>query len=58
MKRNKATILASGVDPDLRKLRRLQAVKSAHEKKLLKALNDIEDYWEKVFAAASADKAE
>lgn len=51
MERNKATILASGIDPDLKRLRRLQAIKSSQEKKYVKALESIEYYWETVFAA-------
>lgn len=51
MERNKAAILASGIDPDLKRLRRLQAIKSGQEKKFLKAVESIEHYWECVFAA-------
>jgi hypothetical protein len=51
LERNKAAILASGIDPDLKRLRRLQAIKSGQEKKFLKAVESIEHYWECVFAA-------
>lgn len=47
--RNKKAILASGIDPNLKRFKYLQAVKSAHKKKYVKALNDIEDFWDKVF---------
>jgi hypothetical protein len=57
LERNKAAILASGIDPDLKRLRRLQAIKSAQEKKFIKSVESIEYYWERVFAAiADADK--
>jgi hypothetical protein len=55
MERNKAAIIASGIDPDLKRLRRLQAIKSAQEKKFIKAVESIEYYWENVFSAI-ADK--
>ena len=56
MERNKAAILASGIDPDLKRLRRLQAIKSGQEKKFIKAVESIEYYWESVFSAiADAD---
>lgn len=51
MERNKASILASGIDPELKRLRRLQAIKSTQEKKFIKAVESIEHYWETVFAA-------
>ena len=51
MERNKAAILASGIDPDLKRLRRLQAIKSGQEKKFIKSVESIEHYWERVFAA-------
>ena len=49
MERNKAAIIASGVDPDLKRLRRLQAIKSNQEKKYVSALESIENYWDGVF---------
>ena len=55
MERNKEAILASGIDPELKRLRRLQAIKSGQEKKYKKALESIEYYWESVFEAI-ADK--
>jgi hypothetical protein len=55
MERNKTAIIASGIDPDLKRLRRLQAIKSAQEKKFIKAVESIEYYWENVFSAI-ADK--
>jgi len=51
LQRNKHAILASGLDPKLRRLRQLQAIRSNCEKKLIKALEDIETYWERVNAA-------
>lgn len=51
MERNKAAILASGIDPELKQLRRLQAIKSRQEKKYVAALNSIENYWDRVHAA-------
>lgn len=51
MERNKTTILRSGIDPELKRLRRLQAIKSNQEKKYVKALESIEHYWEQVFKA-------
>lgn len=53
MERNKATIIRSGIDPDLKRLRRLQAIKSNQEKKYVKALESIENYWEQVFKACA-----
>lgn len=55
VERNKESILKSGIDPDLKRLRRLQAIKSSQEKKFIKAVESIEYYWESVFAAI-ADK--
>jgi hypothetical protein len=54
MKRDKATIIKSGVDPELKELRKLQAIKSGQEKKFVKSLERIEDYWDRVFAAVAA----
>jgi hypothetical protein len=56
LQRNKAAIIASGNDPDLKQLRRLQWVRSNQEKKYVKALEDIEDYWEKVFKSIEHKK--
>lgn len=55
MERNKEAIIASGIDPDLKRLRRLQAIKSSQQKKFVAACESIEYYWESVFAAI-ADK--
>lgn len=55
MERNKETILASGLDPDLKQLRRLQAIKSTQEKKYVNALNSIENYWDRIFAAVAGN---
>lgn len=52
MERNKQTILASGIDPELKKLRQLQAIRSNTQKKYIRALESIEDYWERVLEAA------
>jgi hypothetical protein len=57
LERNKAAILASGIDPDLKRLRRLQAIKSGQEKKFIKAVESIEHYWECVFAAIEEKEA-
>jgi hypothetical protein len=58
MERNKETILKSGIDPDLKRLRKLQAIRSSQEKKFNKAVESIEYYWEQVVAAiADAEKA-
>ncbi|MFM8798705.1 MAG: hypothetical protein ACKODT_07090 [Fluviibacter sp.] len=51
MERNKAAVLASGLDPELKRLRRLQAIKSAQAKKFTKACESIERYWDQVHAA-------
>lgn len=51
MERNKATIIASGIDPDLKRLRRLQAIKSNQQKKFVSAVESIEHYWDEVFRA-------
>lgn len=51
MQRNKQAIIESGVDPDLRRQRRLYAAKAAAEKKLIAAINAVEDYWAEVAAA-------
>ena len=51
MERNKASIIKSGIDPDLKRLRRLQAIKSAQQKKYVKALESIENYWDNVAKA-------
>lgn len=57
MERNKAAIIASGIDPDLKRLRRLQAIKSSQEKKFIKAVESIEHYWDEVFRAIGEDAA-
>lgn len=51
MERNKASIIKSGIDPELKRLRRLQAIKSAQQKKYVKALESIENYWDNVAKA-------
>lgn len=51
MKRNKAAILKSGIDPNLARLRKLHALKAVREKQLIAALEAIEDYWNEVDAA-------
>ena len=53
MERNKATIVASGIDPSLKQLRRLQAIRSSTRQKYVNALEDIEKYWDRVFAAVN-----
>jgi hypothetical protein len=56
MKRNKAAVLKSGIDPELRRLRKLQAIKSTQEKKYVQALESIEFYWEQVFDAIDKEQ--
>ena len=51
MERNKAAIIASGIDPELKQLRKLQAIRSNQEKKFVRALESIEFYLERVFSA-------
>jgi hypothetical protein len=51
MERNKAAIIASGIDPELKQLRKLQAIRSNQQKKVDKATASIEFYWERVFRA-------
>ena len=51
MERNKAAVIASGIDPELKRLRKLQAIRSNQQKKVDKAVRSIEVYWEQVFAA-------
>lgn len=51
MERNKAAVLASGIDPDLKRLRRLQAIKSNQARKFTKACESIEFYWAQVHKA-------
>jgi hypothetical protein len=51
MERNKAAIIASGIDPELKQLRKLQAIRSNQEKKVERAIASIEFYWERVFKA-------
>jgi hypothetical protein len=51
VERNKAAIIASGIDPELKQLRKLQAIRSNQEKKFVRALESIEFYWERVFSA-------
>lgn len=49
--RNKATILRSGLDPELKKLRKLQAIKSRRAKQFTQACESVEHYWDNVFRA-------
>ena len=51
MERNKAAVIASGIDPELKRLRKLQAIRSNQQKKVDTAVRSIEFYWEQVFAA-------
>lgn len=51
MERNKAAVLKSGIDPDLKKLRRLQAFKARKAKEFTKSCENIETYWDEVNAA-------
>lgn len=44
-------MLKSGIDPGLKRLRKLHAIKSVRQKQLVAALEAIEDYWAEVEAA-------
>lgn len=57
MERNKASILKSGIDPELKRLRRLQAIKSSQQKKYVKSLESIENYWDNVSKAINGKGA-
>lgn len=57
MERNKTTILKSGIDPDLKRLRYLQGRKSNQEKRYVKALENIESYWDDVRNAIESTEA-
>lgn len=48
MKRDKRAIIASGIDPELKQLRKLQAIKSNQAKKFTRACESVEFYWERV----------
>ncbi len=54
--RNKATIERSGIDPGMRELSKLHAIRSNQKKKYIKALESVEFYWERVEKAI--DEAE
>ena len=43
--------ITSGIDLELKRLRKLQAIRSNQQKKVDKAVRSIEFYWEQVFAA-------
>ena len=56
--RKKATIIRSGIDPDMKRLNRLHAIRSNQLKKLRaaedaynRACASVEHYWEQVFDA-------
>lgn len=56
--RNKATIQQSGIDPELKQLFKLHAIRSNQQKKLKaaqaaleKAQRSVDFYWERVFEA-------
>ncbi|BCO56047.1 hypothetical protein MINTM005_12910 [Mycobacterium intracellulare] len=51
MQRNKAAIMASGIDPQMKRLNRLHAIRSRREKQFVAALESIENYWREVNAA-------
>lgn len=62
MERNKEAIIASGIDPDLKRLRHLHAIRAGYAKKL-KAAQDalaaaetaVEYYWYQVEEALTAE---
>lgn len=56
MKRNKESILASGIDPDLKRLRKLHAARRGAEKALVATIQSIEDYWDEVEKALPKEK--
>ena len=58
MERNKAAILASGIDPTLSRLRRLHGIKSNQAKKFTRACESIENYWEAVEKALKEKEKE
>ena len=51
VERNKAAIIASGIDPDMKRLNKLHAIRSSAEKKHRRALESVENYWDEVFKA-------
>lgn len=57
MTRKKAAIMASGIDPRMTRLRKLHAIKSVRQKQLIKAIEDIESYWDEVAQALKEKEA-
>lgn len=55
MERNKAAVIRSGIDPDLKMLRRLQAAKSRKAKDFTRACENIESYWDQVNKAINKE---
>ncbi len=49
--RTKATIMASGIDPHMKRLNKVHAIRSSTKKRYIRALEAVETYWEDVFAA-------
>lgn len=56
--RNKAAILRSGIDPDLKRLNKLHAIRTNQERKYVRALESIENYWDQVFAAIDEQESQ
>jgi len=56
MQRNKAAIMASGIDPQMKRLNKLHTIRSRQEKKYVAALESIERYWDEVFQAIEEKK--
>lgn len=62
--RKKATILRSGIDPQMKRLNRLHAIRSNQKKKLEaaqaaydKAVRSVDFYWENVMDAVDEQEA-
>lgn len=58
MQRNKAAIMRSGIDPEMKRLNRLHAIRSRQQKKLIAALESIENYWDEVAKAIEEKESE
>ncbi len=54
--RNKASIMASGIDPEMKGLNKVHAIKSSTEKRYVRALEGVENYWDRVFDALDAQQ--
>ena len=56
--RKKGTILRSGIDPQMKRLNKVHAMRSSAKKRYIAALERVEKYWDEVYDAIDEQESQ